>query len=118
MGIASYRRGSAVISRQIASEARSAEFEVIDRLNATVRKPGAQAPWGDVHIHQGHGGWWASCPVTGYGFHYACLRSLMAAWLIDIVEVRWANGEPAFVAKPWSSVRAEQHRSANPRVVS
>lgn len=116
MGIAAYNRGSAAISRQIQSEARPVAFEVVDRLNATQRHSGAAAPFGDVHISQGNGGWWAACPATGYGFHYPCLRSLMAAWLVDIAEIDFARGE--FIARPWDRARVEQHRIQRWEVVS
>ncbi len=116
MGIAAYNRGSAAISRQIESEARPAAFEVIDRLNATQRHRGAAAPFGDVHISRGNGGWWAACPTTGYGFHYACLRSLMAAWLVDIVEIHFDRDE--FIARPWDRALVEQHRIQRREVVS
>ena len=85
MGIAAYNRGSNKISRDIDSDRRPPAFEIMDNLNALPKVPGAQAPFGPINLVQGHGGWWAECPTTGFGFWYSSLRAAVCAWLVDIV---------------------------------
>ena len=86
MGVAAYRRGNAMITRQIESDARPVEFQRMSDLNALPKFPGARAPWGDeVHIVRSHRRWWVECPITGYGYHYATLREAVRSWDIHVI---------------------------------
>lgn len=96
MGVAAYNRGSAVISNDIARQDRAAHFQMMDALNAIPRKQGAHAPFGPIHLISSHGGWFAECPTTGYGFWYRTLRDAVSHWLIDVTE--WRDG--VWVAVP------------------
>ena len=84
MGVAAYNRGSASIARQIQARVRPVEFEVIDRLNALPKHDNAPTPWGEIQFTPGHGGWWAECPVTGFGYWYKTLREAVRSWNVEI----------------------------------
>lgn len=56
-------------------------------LNAVPRDSSAAVPFGPIRFAFGHGGWWAVCPVTGFGFWYPTLRQAVAAWRVTIVSV-------------------------------
>jgi hypothetical protein len=84
MGAAAYNRGTKLISAQLDAGARAAEFVMMEDLNAMEKSPGAQRPFGPIHFVSGHGGFWAECPVTGYGFWYPTLRAAVRAWQVTI----------------------------------
>lgn len=68
-----------------AAEALPTHTEMFLRdLNALPKADGAKAPFSDIHFVQGHGGWWAECPTTGYGYWYATLRKAVSAWRVAI----------------------------------
>lgn len=90
MGAAAYNRGSANIRRQIEAEQRPVEFEVMDELNALPRFPDAGTPFGLIEFVSDRGGFWAQCPVTGFGFRYTTLREAVRRWRVEIIE--YANG--------------------------
>ena len=96
MGVAAYNRGSAAISRQIADEARPVEFQIMDELNALPKYDDAGTPFGDIRFVPGHGGVWAECPTTGYGFWYRTLREAMRRWRVEI----YACDHGIFTARP------------------
>lgn len=85
MGIAAYNRGSKAISERIASDQRPAEFEVMDVLNALPKYADAGKPFGPIQFAAGNGGFWAQCPVTGYGFWYSTLHEAIKRWRVTIV---------------------------------
>jgi hypothetical protein len=84
MGVASYARGNAVISRQCAERDRNPAYLMMDELNALAKYPGSSAPFGPVNLVQGNGGWWAECPVTGFGYWYKTLREAVRNWRIIV----------------------------------
>lgn len=84
MGAAAYARGSALLSRHIDSEARRAEFVLMEDLNAIAKKDNAPTPFGEIRFASGHGGWWAECPVTGFGYHYATLREAVRSFRVEV----------------------------------
>lgn len=96
MGAAAYNRGTKQISAQIDMAARASEFVLIEDLNALPKHERAATPFGPVHFVLGHGGWWATCPTTGYGFWYSTLREAVRAWRVEIHAC--INGE--FIARP------------------
>jgi hypothetical protein len=85
MGVAAYNRSSDVIRRRIEDEARPAEFEVMDRLNALEKYPDAGTPFGPIQFVFSHGGCWAQCPIKGSGFWYKSLYEAVRRWRVDIV---------------------------------
>ena len=91
MGAAAYNRGSNAIRIQIDSERRPAEFEIMDRLNSMPRNKDATAPFGEVRIGQGHGGFWIFCPKNGFGYWYPTINEAVRAWAIDVIG--YDNGE-------------------------
>jgi len=84
MGIAAYARGSALTRRYIDSAARSVEFDLMEQLNALPKDETAPTPFGEIQFVPGHGGWWAQCPKSGYGFHYPSLRMAVRRWRVEI----------------------------------
>ncbi len=84
MGAAAYNRGTKAIAMQIDAEARAPEFLLMDDLNALPKRADAVTPFGPVHFSVGHGGWWAECPITGFGYHYKTLRDAVRAWRVTI----------------------------------
>ncbi len=85
MGVAAYNRGSSLVARQIDAERRPVEFEMMDDLNTLPKLPGAVAPWGETILANSHGGWWITCPITGFGYWYKTLREAVQSWQIDVV---------------------------------
>jgi len=96
MGIAAYNRGTEAIRRDIAKGDRAAEFQMMDRINAIPRQSGAKTPFGPIHFISSHGGWFAECPVTGFGHWYKTLIQAVSAWRVDVVAHR--NGD--WIAAP------------------
>lgn len=96
MGIAATYRGNAVISQQIAAEARPVEFVLMDDLNALPKYDDASTPFGEVRFVAGHGGMWAECPVTGFGYWYPNLREAVRRWRVEI----YGYEHGAWLARP------------------
>lgn len=88
MGVAAYNRGTEAIRRSISSGGRAAEFQMMDRLNAMPRQAGANTPFGPINFVSGHAGWWAECPITGFGYWYKTLIQAVSAWRVDVVGYR------------------------------
>jgi len=84
MGIAAYNRGSAAISRQISAEARDPIYVMMDELNALPKAHKAPKPFGPVQFVSGHGGWWAECPITGFGYWFKTLRKAVRAFRVEL----------------------------------
>lgn len=85
MGIAAYNRGSLCIARQFDAELPPVEFEVMERLNALPKFEDAGTPFGPIQFVSGNAGFWAECPVTGYGFWYPTLGEAVKRWRVQIV---------------------------------
>ncbi len=87
MGIAAYNRGSAALSREIDADQRPVEFEIMDRLNALPKYADAGKPFGPIQfVHDSvRQGFWAECPVTGFGFCYRTLSEAIRRWRVQIV---------------------------------
>lgn len=89
-GVASYNRGTALIRRHTDADARRAEFIMMNDLNAMPKDAGAARPFSSIHFSAGHGGWWAECPVTGFGYWYPSLRAAVRRW--RVVVTGYSNG--------------------------
>jgi hypothetical protein len=85
MGIAAYNRGTMKMVRDLDDASRRAEFREMDMLNAMPKAPMAPRPFGPIVFVQGHGGWWAECPVTDYGFWFKELRDAVKAYRVQII---------------------------------
>jgi hypothetical protein len=96
MGAAAYARGSAAISRQIEADARPAEFALMDELNALPKRDGAPVPFGEIRFAASHGGWWAVCPVTGFGFWHRSLREAVRSYRVEV----YAHDSGEWIARP------------------
>jgi len=96
MGVASYNRGSAVIRRRFAMEARPHEYEFMDDLNALPKYDDAGTPFDEIHFVSSHGGWFAECPKTGFGYFYKSLREAVRRWNVSVYGYK--NGK--WLAKP------------------
>ena len=100
MGAAAEGRFRALSRRQFDAQARPVEFELMDRFNAMPRADDAGTPFGPIHFIEGHGGWWAECPATGYGFWYAELREAIRHWRVDVVEYDAIKGIWKAIPRP------------------
>lgn len=69
----------------------------MDELNALPKFDEARTPWGDVHFEAGHGGWWAVCPVTGFGYWYPSLRTAVRSLRVEIIECDHGS----WIARSW-----------------
>ena len=90
MGVAAYNRGSKAISDHISREARPIEFQMMDMLNALPKYADAGTPFGPIHFVFSHGGCWAECPRTGFGYHYKTLHEAVKRW--NVVVVGFSDG--------------------------
>lgn len=84
MGIAAYNRGTKRIQADIDTTQRPREFVMMDMLNAIPKLEKAPKPFGPIHFVFSHGGWWAECPVTGFGYHYRTLREAVRSFRVVI----------------------------------
>lgn len=98
MGAAAYNRGSKVVARQAAESARPVEFEIIERLNALPKFEDAGTPFGPVHFVASHGGVFAECPVTGFGYWYPTLHETTRRWRVVVTGYDATIG--AYIATP------------------
>lgn len=87
MGIAAYNRGTAALRREIDSESHPVEFEILERLNALPKYADAGKPFGPIQFvaDSVRGGFWAQCPVTGFGFWYRTLPEAIRRWRVEII---------------------------------
>lgn len=56
----------------------------MSELNALPKFEDAGTPFSEVHFIVGHGGWWAECPTTGFGYWYGTLREAVRRWRVEI----------------------------------
>jgi hypothetical protein len=100
MGIAAYNRGSRALSVRLDREATPNEIILMRDLNSEPRNDSALTPFGEIVFVPSHGGWWAMCPVTGFGFWFTTLRSAVRGFRVTIVGVRFSHGDSEFRAIP------------------
>lgn len=86
MGAAAYNRGSKLIAQQCAAQV-DADMVRLEMFNAMPKRSDARRPFGPIEFAPGHGGFWASCPVSGYGFWYRDLRDAIKSFDVDLVSV-------------------------------
>lgn len=79
-------------NRYVAFAARQADAAMPDHndrfvadLNAMPKYDGASTPFDDIHFVQSHGGWFAECPTTGYGYWFKTLREAVRSWRVVVV---------------------------------
>lgn len=100
MGIAAYNRGSACMSRQLDTDPQKLSIlAMIDSLNSVGKQASACKPFGPIHFEEGHGGWWAECPVTGAGYWYPTIRSAVSSWLVTITEARIEGDRVTYIGE-------------------
>lgn len=85
MGVAAYRRGTEVIRKQIDSDSRIVEFQIMEDLTSLPKFDYARTPFNDIYFVAGHNGWWAVCPITEYGYWYKTLRDAVRSWKVAII---------------------------------
>lgn len=97
MGVAAYNRGTQSIRNGITRDfARQPEFEIIELANSMTKYPEAGTPFGPIQFVFSHGGTWAECPTTGFGYWYPTLYEAVKNWNVTITGIR--NG--VFIATP------------------
>jgi hypothetical protein len=84
MGAAAYNRGSKLIAEHLAANDRKAEFEFMEQLNNLQKYEDAGTPFASINFTPYRDGWWAECPVTGYGHWYKTLREAVRRWNVEI----------------------------------
>ena len=87
MGIAAYNRGSRAITAQIDAAQPDWLRIMVDGLN-NLPCPDASVPFyteEGLTLSPGHGGWWLTCNVTGFGYWAETPWKLMRAWSVRIV---------------------------------
>jgi len=57
----------------------------MDRLNELEKYSDAGIPLGSIQFAESHGGWWAVCPLTGFGYFYKSLHEAVKRWNVVIV---------------------------------
>lgn len=88
MGIAAYNRGSKALSERISMDSRPREFVMMDILNGLKKYEDAGTPFGPLHFVMSHGGCFAECPLTGFGYFYPTLFEAVKRWRVNITEYR------------------------------
>ena len=84
MGAAAERRYRVFAARQATEGQKTMDQLFIADLNAIPKLAGAPVPWGEIVFVCSHGGWWAECPTTGYGYWYRTLRVAVSSWAVAI----------------------------------
>jgi hypothetical protein len=69
---------------------------MMDELNSLPKAPKAPTPFGEIRFVASHGGWWAECPTTGYGFHYPTLREAVRSFRVEV----YAYADGCWMAAP------------------
>jgi hypothetical protein len=96
MSAAAEHRYQAFAGRQASALIPSANELFVRDLNAMTKSKGAQRPFGDIVFVNSHGGWFAECPTTGYGFFYKTLREAVRSWRVAIfIDGGKLIGQPA-----------------------
>ena len=84
MGAAAEQRYVSFAGRQAESALPNHNETFVRDINKLPKREGAQTPFGDVHFVPGHGGWWAECPKTGFGYWFKSLRDAVRAFQIVV----------------------------------
>lgn len=84
MGAAAENRYVRFAAQQADMCAPSHNEALLADLNAIPKRDGASTPFDDIHFIQSHGGWFAECPTTGFGYWYRTLREAVASWRVAI----------------------------------
>lgn len=96
MGAAAEHRYSAFAAREAAAGQLSDNEIFVRDLNALPKNPKAAKPFGDIVFVHSHGGWFAECPTTGYGYFYRTLRAAVQSWRVAVfIENGRLIGQPA-----------------------
>jgi hypothetical protein len=84
MSAAAEHRYQAFAAREADDKCPSANAIFLADLNALPKTDNAGRPFGDIVFVQSHGGWFAECPTTGYGFWYRTLREAVRSWRVAV----------------------------------
>jgi len=84
MGAASENRYAAFAARQATCNNPTLTELFVRDLNLVPKDKRAMVPFGDILFVASHGGWFAECPVTGYGFWYKTVREAVSAWHVAV----------------------------------
>lgn len=85
MSVKAENRYKAFASREAAAKFPSHNDQFVLDLNAIPKTDDAARPFDEIHFVSSHGGWFAECPTTGYGFWYRTLREAVRQWRVTIV---------------------------------
>lgn len=96
MGIAAYNRGSRALIASLDAAMSSPIVQLAGDLNVMRCAPGACVPFDTdevLTLSRGHGGWWLSCNITGFGYWDKTPWKLMRRFAVRIVGINEATGE-------------------------
>jgi hypothetical protein len=87
MGIAAYNRSSQVIRSRISMDARPAEFEIMDRLNALEKYPDCGRINENLLFTFSHGVWCVNVErkPDGFSYWYKTLHEAVKRWNVEII---------------------------------
>lgn len=98
MSVRAEHRYVAFAARQADARMPDHNTMLVQHLNSLPKNEGAGTPFDDILFVQSHGGWFAECPTTGYGYWYKTLRQAVRAWRVVVM----LKGD-RFVGVPLSS---------------
>lgn len=84
MGVAAYNRSSQAIREHINQDDRPREFEIIELAKALAKYPDAGTPFEPINFVFSHGGCWAECPRTGFGYWYPTIYEAVRRWNVTL----------------------------------
>jgi len=79
-------------SRAIAADAMhrrnlSQDLRVLRAMNSLPKAQGARKPFGPIDFVVTASACWATCPTTGFGFHYGDLLDAVQSWEVTLISV-------------------------------
>lgn len=96
MSAASENRYRRFVRRQADAAMPSHNDQFIADLNASPKDAGAVRPFDRIVFVRSHGGWFAECQTTGFGYWYKTIRQAVAAWRVVVsIDNGRIIGDPA-----------------------
>lgn len=115
MGAAAEMRYKAFAAREAEAAQPSVNELFLADLNALPKYQDAPTPFGDVHFINSHGGWFAECPVTGFGYFYKSLREAVRSWRVAVFADRGVLvGQPFTLTKTGGYDASDQNTIPRP----
>lgn len=65
----------------------SQDLRVLREANRLPKHSGARTPFGPIDFIVTRTGCWATCPTTGFGYHYPDLLEAVQSWCVALASV-------------------------------